>query len=79
MAKDFKEFFEERKRAATESNATIQRSKQLSTDDKRRMAIERMTSNLKRDAERTGKEVSHESAHREAVRIAENAFRKVDG
>jgi hypothetical protein len=72
------QYFERRKQYHTESNSTLQRRRMMTTDEKRQGAVEKMARDLKQSAERVGKEVTHESARREALRIAENAFKKVD-
>jgi hypothetical protein len=70
------DYFYRRKAENTESNSTLQRRKMMTVDEKRQGAIEKMARDLKQGAEKVGKEVTFESARREALRIADKAFKR---
>lgn len=74
----YDEYFQRRKKERTEENTTLQRRRMMTEDEKRRGAVEKMARDLKSGAEKAGQYVSYDSAHKEAVRIAEQTFRKHD-
>jgi hypothetical protein len=74
----FNQYFERRKREDRESNSTLQRRKQMSTDEKRQGAIEKMARDLKEGAYKGGVEVTHDEARRKALAIGEKVFKKHD-
>lgn len=71
------EAMEKRMKEARESNDTVQQSKQMTRHERSTLAIDQMTRQLKEHAEKGGKEISGEAAHRMIRGIAESAERKV--
>lgn len=71
-----KEAFKERLRQKAEANSELQRTKNMSQDERSHRAVDRMTQGILEDSYKLGNPKSEEQARSEAAEIARTADRK---
>lgn len=70
------EYIERKKSEKLRENDGYQRRLGLTPDDKRELAVDKFTRNIKQFAEENGKEITGEAARRMAQSIGEEATKK---
>lgn len=70
------EYIEKRKAEALRNNDGYQKRLGMTPDEKREIAVDKFTRNIKEFAEKNGKEITGEAARRMAQKLGEDATRK---